>query len=272
MSAVANTEMAKAWSGPEGEDWARDWQRYDRGVARYHAELMAAAGTPGDVLDVGCGNGQVARELAASGSRVVGIDLSVQMLARARQLAPDVTFVLGDAQVHPFPESSFDLVVSRLGAMFFGDRDAAFSHLAAVTRPGGRLLLLAWQPLADNRWMQVVRSSFAAGRDLPVPPPTAPSPFGLSDPSDVRALLTRSGWTDIGLTDLRFPMWFGADADDAAAFLGASGAVRGLCEGLTVAQQEEGRALLREGLAAYAGAAGVEVPSATWLIAATRPV
>src|SRR5215207_2822684 len=88
--AIANVEMAAAWAS-EGEDWARNWERYDRGVAVHHAALLdAAAVEPADhVLDVGCGNGQLTRDVArrAHSGHALGIDLSPAMLERARALA-----------------------------------------------------------------------------------------------------------------------------------------------------------------------------------------
>src|SRR4030095_5691116 len=80
------------------------------------------------VLDVGCGTGSttlaIARRLSTTG-RSVGIDISEPMppLARARAERGGVpaTFVRADAQTHGFERASFDLIVSRLGVMFFGD-------------------------------------------------------------------------------------------------------------------------------------------------------
>jgi SAM-dependent methyltransferase len=277
-AAIANVEMAAAWNGPEGDDWARDWEHYDLGVAAHHARLMAEVGEVGETasaLEVGCGNGQVTRELAATGARAVGVDLSAPMLARARELAaglPTASFVQGDAQVHPFPEASFDVVVSRFGTMFFADRVEAFRNLLRATRPGGRLVTVTWQPLVDNPWLQAVRGALALGRDLPVPPPGAPGPFAQSDPDLVRAELEQAGWADVRLEDVRAPMWFGRDADDAYGFMGASGPVRGMLEGLEPERQEEGRRALRAAYEAAATPDGVLLGSAVWLTTARRPV
>lgn len=110
------------------------------------------------------------------------------------------------------------------------------------------------------------------GRELPVPPPGAPSPFGLADPDDVRALLGRAGYDEVRLTDVRVLMWFGDDVDEAMAFLGASGPVRGLLEGLDPEQQVEGRRRLRDAFAGAAGPDGVAFASASWLVEARRPL
>ena len=86
-------------------------------------------------------------------------------------------------------------------------------------RPSGRLALLTWQALPNNEWVREFTGALAAGRDLPGPPPDAPSPFALSDPDRVRSMLTSAGFTDIELEGTSEGMWFGTDADDAYQFV-----------------------------------------------------
>jgi SAM-dependent methyltransferase len=274
MSAtIANVEMSQAWNGAEGVDWARDWEHYDAAAASYHRRLLdAAAVQPGErVLDVGCGNGQVARELAAAGAKAVGIDLSRPMLARARELsAGGPEFVEGDAQVHPFTDGEFDVVLSRFGAMFFADREAAFRNLARATAPGGRIVLVAWATLQENEWLREVRGSLALGRDLPAPPAGAPGPFGLADVDAATTVLRAAGYGDTTATLLTEDFVAGTDAEDAYAFIGTSGVVRGLLDGLSPEQQEQGRANLRASLEKHDTGRGVVYGSACWLFTGTR--
>ena len=88
----------------------------------------------------------------------------------------NASFEQVDAQIHPFPPESFDVAISRTGAMFFGDLTAAFTNIGRALVPGGRLVLVAWQPLAANEWIREISGALAAGRDLPAPPPDAPGP------------------------------------------------------------------------------------------------
>ena len=144
------TQLAN-WDGAGGGFWADHADAFDTGVAGYRDRFLeAAAITPtARVLDVGCGNGQTTRDAARSASdgAALGVDLSAEMLRVARRRAhaerlDNVTFEQADAQVHPFPAQHVDLVVSRHGAMFFGDPVAAFTNLGRALRPGGRLVLL----------------------------------------------------------------------------------------------------------------------------------
>jgi len=89
--AIANVDMAAAWDGDEGDDWARDWQRYDRSIQRYQDRLLVAStiDASDQVLDIGCGNGESTRaaaRVAVDGS-ALGVDLSTRMVERARELA-----------------------------------------------------------------------------------------------------------------------------------------------------------------------------------------
>ena len=107
--------------------------------------LVAALGdaTGGRVLDVGCGTGDDARELAALGGRVVGLDLSEAMVAEARRRgagsALPTEFVAGDIRQLDFEDGSFDGVYAKLVLMHCEDIEASLDELLRVLRPGGRI-------------------------------------------------------------------------------------------------------------------------------------
>jgi len=111
----------------------------------------AAQIQPGQrVLDVACGTGILAREAASrvgSNGRVAGIDPSPGMIAVAERLAPAVEWREGVAESLPFPDQSFDAVVSQFGLMFFTDRSQALREMMRVLAPGGRLAVAVWDSL-----------------------------------------------------------------------------------------------------------------------------
>lgn len=273
----SNAEQARAWDGDQGTYWARHADRFDEIAAPYHGRLLEAATiAPNEVvLDVGCGTGQLTRDtarLASSGS-VLGVDLSSPMLALARARAAEekltnVSFEQADAQVHPFPDGGFDLVISRLGVMFFGDPVAGFSNLARSLRPGGRMALLAWQRLDRNQWVSELRAVMAAGRELPTPPPDAPGPFALSDPDRVRGLLTEAGLQDISLESVEEPVTFGRDAEHACEFV--AGMWSSLLDDLDDSTRARALDELRALMAEYVTEDGVRFGAAGWLIRARR--
>lgn len=114
----------------------------------------AARIQPGQrVLDVACGTGVLAREVATRvGSRgaVTGLDPSPGMLAVAERLAPSVAWREGVAESLPFADRSFDAVVSQFGFMFFRNRRLALREMVRVLSPGGRLAVAVWDSLDNN--------------------------------------------------------------------------------------------------------------------------
>jgi SAM-dependent methyltransferase len=275
-----NAEMASAWNGEEGQDWAARADRFDAASAAFDPALFAAAGigAADRVLDVGCGAGVSTRAAArvAVDGHATGIDVSAPLLAEARRRSAaagltNTTFVQGDAQVHPFEPASFDVVVSRFGVMFFGDPVAAFANLARALGSGGRLAVLSWQPLARNEWLLELRRPLAAGRPLPEPPGDAPGPFGLSDPDRVRRVLAAAGFEAVDVTEVPRVVRLGADAEDAFDFVAGLGMTRGLLGGLDDDVRRAALDELRATLAEHATPDGVLLGAAAWLTTAHGP-
>ena len=273
----SNADQLQAWDGDEGAYWAEHTRYFDRSVAAYHERLLAAAAITGSerVLDIGCGTGQTTRDAAraAADGSAAGVDLSVRMLEVARRQAAEegvtnVSFEQVDAQIHPFLSESFDVAISRTGAMFFGDLTAAFTNIGRALVPGGRLALVAWQPLGANEWIREISGALAAGRDLPAPPPDAPGPFSLSDPDRVRGILTAAGFNRVELEGTTAGMWFGTDVDDAHRFV--LGLMGWMLEGLDDTGRARAMDVLRTTMAAHQTSDGVVFDSAAWTITATR--
>ncbi|AXX30999.1 class I SAM-dependent methyltransferase [Actinosynnema pretiosum subsp. pretiosum] len=96
---------------------------------------------PGDALDAACGTGRHAARLAGLGHRVVGVDGSPDMLARARARVPGAVFARGDLHRLPVPDASTDLVVCALALTHVPDLRPVLAEFTRVLRPGGHLVL-----------------------------------------------------------------------------------------------------------------------------------
>ena len=195
----------------EGENYARDF------VPLIPAPLAAdlietAAPEPGEfVVDVACGTGVVTRlaaERVGANGRVVGVDLTPEMLEVAAATTPTglrIDWRQGDAVSLPLPDESNDLALCQLGLMFFPDRAAAVSEMRRVLSPGGRLAVNV--PGVMPRMFEVMTE--ALGRHInPDLPGFLRSVFSVSE-SDLRALLAAARVQDVRVTSttktLRLP-------------------------------------------------------------------
>jgi ubiquinone/menaquinone biosynthesis C-methylase UbiE len=133
--------------------WATgDFHKVARQVVGVSEALVQAADPrPGQrVLDIACGSGNAALVASRRYCEVTGLDFVPALIDRAKQRAAaeglPVDFRVGDAQALPFPDASFDVVLSTFGVMFAPDQEKAASELLRVCRPGGKIGLATWPP------------------------------------------------------------------------------------------------------------------------------
>jgi len=136
------------------------------------------------VLDVGCGTGVVTLTALRAGAQAQGIDLTPELVARARENAAlmkiDATFQEGDAENLPFPDATFDVVISQFGHMFAPRPDVATKEMLRVLKPGGGLAFATWPA------EQLVGRSVALTARYVPPPAGVPSPMLWGDISVLR--------------------------------------------------------------------------------------
>ena len=140
------------------------------------------------VLDVACGTGVVALTAGRLGARATGLDLTPELLERAREnsrlAGVDIDWREGDAEQLPFDEATFDVVLSQFGHMFAPSPGVVVSEMLRVLKPGGTIAFSTWPPE-----LFVGRMFMLIGRHMPPPPPGVAPPPLWGDPNVVRERL-----------------------------------------------------------------------------------
>lgn len=281
MDESPNREQIRYWNEEAGQKWVRFQDLLDAQIrplgekAMERAEIRAGA----RVLDVGCGCGDttiaLARRVGPAGE-VVGVDISAPMLERAATRAREaglsqVSFVRADAQVHDFPEASFDVVFSRFGVMFFADPIAAFANLRRASKAGASLAFVCWQAVSENPWMAV--PLMAALPHLPgaqLPDPDAPGPFALADANKIRRILSEAGYQQIELETVRELLSIGGSGplEQAVDFLLQMGPTGRLLREAPPGLHERIAESVRRALEPYHTASGVRLEGTAWIVTA----
>jgi SAM-dependent methyltransferase len=143
--------LREAWEeeAPHWIAWAREPGHDSYG--RFHRDVfLELVPPPGRrTLDIGCGEGRLARDLKRLGHSVVALDASATAVAAAREADPEIEVHLGDAAELPFPDAYADLALAFMSLQDIDAADAAVSEIARVLEPGGRLCLAIVHPLAS---------------------------------------------------------------------------------------------------------------------------
>jgi SAM-dependent methyltransferase len=142
--------LGEAWEA-RADEWTV-WARrpgHDSYWQFHRAAFLALVPEPGRLtLDVGCGEGRVARDLAALGHRVVATDLAPTMARRAAEAGGDLLGVLlADATRLPLPDAAADLAVAFMALHDMDDMAGAVREIGRVLEPGGRLCFAVVHPL-----------------------------------------------------------------------------------------------------------------------------
>lgn len=149
------------------------------------------------LLDVGCGTGVVAITSACLGAHVTGLDLTPELLERARENAEvshvEIEFHEGDVEQLPFGDAEFDMVLSQFAHIFAPRPEIAIGEMLRVLKPGGTIAFSSWPPE-----LFVGRTMALRGRYVEALPEGIPSPLLWGDPNIVRQRLGSA------VTDLSF--------------------------------------------------------------------
>ena len=175
---------------------------------------LAGVGPGQRVLDVAAGAGEqtlaIARRVGPGGS-VLATDLSPRILEHAAaeaQLAglANVTTRAMDGENLDLPDGSFDVVVSRVGLIYFPDQHRALSEMRRVLAPGGRVAAIVYSTAERNGFFSAPVSIIRRRANLGPPLPGQPGPFSLGAPGVLQTAYERAGFRDVAVEIVPAPL------------------------------------------------------------------
>jgi SAM-dependent methyltransferase len=185
--------------------------------ARYAARAIELAEVPvgGAVIDVACGPGTLALQVAAQAKRVAAIDFSEEMIGKLTGHAGygqlgNIEARVGDGQALPYGDDEFDAGFSLFGLIFFPDRAKGLAELRRVVKPGGKVVVSSWPP-ADG--IPAMRAIFDAMRDATPGPPPPPFKMALGDAATIRDEFGAAGFRDVEVRVVAYDNQYASTAE-----------------------------------------------------------
>jgi SAM-dependent methyltransferase len=205
------------------EQWqaaAEAWHRWGTTLAEWLGEAtailfdMAGMGAGQQVLDVAAGAGEqtllAARRVGPKG-HVLATDISSNILEFAQQSArstglANVETRVMDGENLDLPENAFDVVISRVGLIYFPNQQKALSGMLRVLKPGGKIAAIVYSTADKNGFFSVPISVVRRRANLPPPAPGQPGPFSLGADGVLKAAYENAGFRDVQTKTLSAPL------------------------------------------------------------------
>jgi SAM-dependent methyltransferase len=249
---------AKAWN---------DWGPFLRSWLGPATELMldmARIGPGSRTLDVAAGAGdqtlQIAERIGRNG-HVLATDIAPDILAFATQNAQkagydNVKTAVMDGEALDVPEGVFDAVVSRVGLIYFPDRQRALAGMKQALKPGGRVAAIVYSTAETNPFFSIPVSIIRRRADLPPPLPGQPGPFSLGGPGVLEQVLQEAGFSDVQCRIVAAPLKLRSAAECVRFEKESFGALHQMLAGLDVDGREQAWQEVEHELRAFEGPSG----------------
>jgi len=255
-------EAAKAWN-----DWGQVLNTW-LGPATETMLDMAGVAPGAHVLDVAAGAGEqsltAAHRVGPTG-RVLASDISENILEFAAENAraagiDHMDTLTADGEGLDLDPASFDAAISRVGLIYFPDRQEALARIKAALKPGGRFAAMVYSTPEKNGFFSVPVSIIRKRAALPPPLPGQPGPFSLGGPGVLAKVLERAGFSEIEERVIAAPLRLPHAADCLRFERESFGALHQMLSGLDEAAREAVWDEIGSMLGAYETADGFEGP------------
>lgn len=259
------------------EQWQSAAEAWDRWTPTLQAWLGPATDLmldlaqlgPGDrVLDVAAGAGEpamtAARRVGPTGS-VLATDISPNILAYAQRAAAaqglgNLETRVMDGEHLALPDATFDVVLSRVGLIYFPDQQRALGEIRRVLAPGGRVAAMVYATPEQNAFFSIPISIIRRRAQLPPPAPGQPGPFSLGAPGVLEEAYRRAGFQQIAIRSVAAPLQMPSVEAYLQFARESFGALHQMLAGLTDAEREDTWAEIAGELRQFEGPSGFVGP------------
>ena len=275
------TDVISQWS-----ESARYWEKHREIIREMFAPVTQALIEDAEitegsaVLDLATGPGEPALSIAGKvgpEGKVVGIDAVAEMVEAARREGQrrglrNAGFEVALADSLPFPDSTFDAVVSRFGVMFFPSPVDCVRECLRVLRPGGRMALAVWHFVERNPFHHTVARVVERYVDSPPPARDAPDAFRFADPGKLQTVLASAGVAAISERLLRFSIRAPISVENFWVLRREmSDKLRTKLATLSEQRREELEREVIEALGKYSSDYGVDLPAEVLIVNGRKP-
>ncbi len=275
----------KASTRQQWEDAAEAWHRWGPtlevwlGQATERMLDAAGVGRSSRVLDVAAGAGgqsMAAARRVGPGGQVVATDISPKILSYAARAAAEAgltnveTLEADGEALNGLRAESFDAVVSRVGLIYFPDRQQALAGMYRALRPGGRLAAVVYSTPDRNEFFSLPVSIIRDRAQLPPPQPGQPGPFSLGGPGVLAAELEAAGFRDVTVDAIEAPLRLASAAECVTFERESFGALHQMLASVPTDQREVVWEDIRRALARFETAQGFVGPCELLVGSGTR--
>jgi SAM-dependent methyltransferase len=269
------------------EQWqeaAEAWHRWEPALEAWLGEAtelmldMSGIGTGDRVLDVAAGAGgqsiAAARRVGSEG-RVLATDISSNILEYAEREArraglTNVATRAMDGEELAVDEGVYDAVISRLGLMYFPDRQRALAEMLRALRPGGRVAAIVFSTPDRNEFFSIPISIIRRRAQLPPPAPGQPGPFSLGADGVLAAAFEAAGFGAVETRTVPAPVRLESAAECVRFERESFGALHQMLAALDQPAREEAWAEIERELGRFEGSDGFHGPCELIVAAGTK--
>lgn len=236
---------AERWGplwGARPEDWASIEERQ---IPTYEEAIRQTGIQPGQrVLDIGCGSGVFLALVLGRGAKAFGLDASEALIEVARTRVPDAELRVGEMELLPYEDDTFDLVTGFNSFFFAADMVAALREAGRVAKPGARVVIQVWGP-PDRNDLEAMKRVIRPF--MPAPPPDAPPPPALWKPGVLEEMATAAGLAPERAFDISYAQVYPDEETLGREMM----APAGIAELVGPAREQEVKSEIVEALAPY---------------------